>query len=415
MINDLKNTFSKLDNRDLFFFLIVATFPLSLIFGNLIINLSFILFAISFFINFDKNKIYLNNKAIYLLIFFFVTLLINVFFSQSPINSFPRVLKILFIILFTVEASRILNEYDLNKINIIFKVWLTIFCIVLIDCFFEIIFGFNTLGFYSELPGRISSFFGGELVVGAFIYGFSLFSISYLIIQKKNNYILLFFIFSIIIISFLIGERSNFIRLFISILIFSMLAIKVNFFYKIITFFSIIGLFVGFLNFNSEYKYRYYTQIKSLYSKNGVDNFLKNSQYGAHQTAAIKIFYEYPFFGVGIKNFRHESNKKKYEEDNASHIRQATHPHQLHLEFLSETGFFGYLSFLIFILSSLIIAIQNFFKEKNLYQLSGIIFIITSLLPILPSGSFLSTFSSGIFWLNFAVMIGFCKFLKNKS
>ena len=34
-------------------------------------------------------------------------------------------------------------------------------------------------------------------------------------------------------------------------------------------------------------------------------------------------------------------------------------------------------------------------------------FIITSILPLLPSGSFFTTFTSGIFWLNFAIMSGF--------
>ena len=61
--------------------------------------------------------------------------------------------------------------------------------IVILDCVFEIIFGFNTLGFSTPLVGRVASFFGDELVVGAFIYGFSLFFISYLIMQNSNNYI----------------------------------------------------------------------------------------------------------------------------------------------------------------------------------------------------------------------------------
>ena len=169
-------------------------------------------------------------------------------------------------------------------------------------------------------------------------------------------------------------------------------------------------------NFNEIYKYRYYDQIKTLFKKNGIENFYKNSQYGAHQRAAIKIFYEHPLFGVGIKNFRHESVKEKYKDDKyeGTNYRQATHPHQIHLEFLSETGIVGYLSFLIFILLSLLISFKNYIKNKNVYQLSGIIFIFTSLLPLLPSGSFLSTFNSGIFWINYLIMIGFCKYLKVK-
>ena len=46
--------------------------------------------------------------------------------------------------------------------------------------------------------------------------------------------------------------------------------------------------------------------------------------------------------------------------------------------------------------------------SASLYAL-GIIFIFTSLLPILPSGSFMSTFTSGIFWFNFALMAGYIK------
>ena len=99
---------------------------------------------------------------------------------------------------------------------------------------------------------------------------------------------------------------------------------------------------------------------------------------------------------------------------NATDSKQSTHPHQIHLEFLSETGIFGYLSFAIFIIFSSAIAIKNYTKHKNIYQLASILFILTSLLPILPSGSFLSTFNSAIFWINFSVMVSCCKILKSK-
>ncbi|MDC1224444.1 hypothetical protein N8Z31_03000, partial [Pelagibacteraceae bacterium] len=108
---------------------------------------------------------------------------------------------------------------------------------------------------------------------------------------------------------------------------------------------------------------------------------------------------------------RYESNKDKYEniEYERTRHRQATHPHQIHLEILSETGTFGYLSFLIFILLSLFLSLKNYFKNKNVFQLSGIIFVLTSLIPMLPSGSFFTTFSSGIFWVNYALMIAYIK------
>jgi len=416
MIDKIKKNISKIDNSDKLFFAVLTFFPLGLILGNLIINLLFFLLSISFFLNFKSNKYYIKNNIIILLSFFFTSLLINLIFSLYPINSILRIIKIFFIMLFIIETLRIFQKYNERLLSNIFLVWSLLVIIVLLDCIFEILFGFNSLGFSAQMPGRIASFFGDELVVGAFIHAFSLFFISYLIIKNSNNYIISLAILGIIIVSFLIGERSNFIKLFISIIIFSIFAFRVNIFHKILTFFILIGLILGVLNFNEEYKYRYYGQIQNLYKENGLIYYYKNSQYGAHQNTAIKIFKEYPLFGVGVKNFRHESIKDKYKnlKIGVNHAKQSTHPHQVHLEFLSETGIFGYLSFIIFIFLSLVIGIKSFRKNKNIFQLAGIVFILTSLMPILPSGSFLSTFNGSIFWINFSIMMGYCKISKSK-
>lgn len=414
MINYFKNNISIIQNKDKFFFLILSFFPLSLILGNTIINLFIVFSSISFLINFKENKFYFKNKIILLLSFFFITLLINIFFSQNPFNSSLRVIKIIFIIFFIIESLRIFEKYHFKQLKIIFIVWSVIFSITLIDCLFEIIFGFNLTGNKTIMQGRIASFFGEELVVGAFVHGFALFALSFLVSQNKKNYILFLSVLLILTISFLIGERSNFIKLFICISLFLFIAIKGNYFNKILVLLSLSGIILFFLNFNDNFKNRYYDQLNSLFEKNGIEKFYRNSQYGAHKDVALNIFKEYPFFGVGIKNFRHESGKPKYfnKEYSASVVRQSTHPHQIHLEFLSETGLFGYLSFLIFILSSLIISIKNYYKNRNIFHLSGIIFVFSILIPLLPSGSFLSTFNSGIFWANFAIMAAFSKNIK---
>ena len=282
--------------------------------------------------------------------------------------------------------------------------------------YFEVIFGYNTLGFSTTLQGRVASFFKEELIVGAFVYGFALFFIGYLINNNSNKFIVGICIVSIIMISFLIGERSNFLKLFISIIIFSFIFFRVSFLKKILFFLISILLMIGVLNFSKDYKHRYYGQIETLFKENGLIKYYKNSQYGAHHNTAIQIFREYPFFGVGIKNFRLESGKQLYRNDEygKTNSRQSTHPHQVHLEFLSETGIFGYFSFLSFIAYSLFISFKNYLRYKNIFQLSSIIFLLTSLLPLLPSGSFLSTFNSGIFWINYIIMIGMCKNLKFK-
>ena len=140
-------------------------------------------------------------------------------------------------------------------------------------------------------------------------------------------------------------------------------------------------------------------------------SFIKNSQYGAHYNAAYKIFLAHPYFGIGIKNFRKESGKDKYNNDEYkwTHKRMTTHPHQIHFEFLSETGLFGYISFLIFILASLFLSIKNYLEFKNFYQLMAILYISATLIPLVPSGSFFSTFTAALFWINYSVMMGYNK------
>ena len=392
-------------------FILLALYPVAIISGNLLINVFIFLFSISFFLNFRKEKDFFQNNVFYLLSFFFLSLLLNLFFSLYFEHSVIKVAKVLFIIFFVLEIKRIVNSDNRKYMQYVYLSWFIIFLVLSIDVVFEIIFGFNTIGNKSYMPGRISSFFGDELVVGAFYHGFVLFFLSYLMVKKVKNNTMILFIIAVLIISFLIGERSNFIKIFISVIIFSYIALRIDFKIKIISSLVIILSLIGIINFNENYKYRYYEQIKYLFSINGYSKYLKQSRYGAHQNAALKIFQEHKFFGVGIRNFRIESSKKKYEnkEYEKTDYRHSTHPHQIHYEILSETGLIGYLSFLIFILISLYLSIKSYINTKNLFQLSGIIFIVTSLIPILPSGSFWTTFASGIFWLNYAVMASYIK------
>jgi O-antigen ligase len=112
-------------------------------------------------------------------------------------------------------------------------------------------------------------------------------------------------------------------------------------------------------------------------------------------------------FGVGLKNYRNESDKEMYENNNfrETKARWATHPHQLHWEFLSETGLFGYSVFIIFFIFIFITNIKSLIIRFNLYQLSSMLFIMASVLPFIPSGSFFTTYGATLFWINFSIMI----------
>ena len=426
-MNNIKfktNNYNSFDYLSLF---LIALFPIAIITGNFFINLFTFLISLNFLFNIRYNIHFLKDKLFYILVFFFLTLIINLIFSVNIENTYPRVLKFLFIIFFIYEFQRITQKFNNTHLKNVYKLWSILFIFVSLDIIFEIIVGQNLLGFKANLPGRIASFFGDELVVGAFYHGFVLIFLSYLINIKSNKYILLLSVICIILISFFIGERSNFIKLFISVLIFFLFIVKTNYKTIISLIVVLVISFLSIINFNNEYKNRYLYQFMptheaspalrpsgSLFSINGYFDFMKKSQHGAHRISAYQIFKDHMYTGVGIKNFRDVVAEKKYENNEylLTKLRHGTHPHQIHYEFLSETGIVGYISFLIFILFSLYVAIKNYSTSKNLYQLSGIIFVITSLLPIIPSGSFFSTFGGGIFWLNFAIMIGLNRSIK---
>ena len=90
------------------------------------------------------------------------------------------------------------------------------FFIVFFDLIFEYYFGHNILGFQSSMPGRLASFLNTELKIGNYYTGFSLLALSFIFnyFRQKKKLFVFFLSILIILIGFLIGERSNFIKLF---------------------------------------------------------------------------------------------------------------------------------------------------------------------------------------------------------
>jgi len=394
-------------------FFLILLFPIFLITGNFLINFFYICISILSILNFKQKNDFFRSNIFYLLIFFLIYLFINLLLSVNFSNSYPRVIKFLLIILFVKEIFNFNYKGEICFEKII-KFWTILYIIVTIDILFELIFGFNTLGFKSYLEGRVASFFGDELVVGTFYHFLSLLVLSYFIKNKYSNFLVILLIITIISISFMIGERANFLKLFFSILLLSSLILKIDFIKKTGLVFLTLLIISSIFYTNDGLKKRYYNQISIIYSIDGFKKYFKESQYGAHQNTAYEIFKDNILFGVGLKNFREESKKSIYENSDykKTNERQATHPHQIHLELLSELGLIGYILFLILITHSIIVSAKNYSVKKNPYQLSTLIYILSCLIPLIPSGSLFSTFFGGIFWFSFGLMISFNKKIK---
>lgn len=415
----MKNIISIFKNEtkfNIFGLFLISFLPIVLLSRSAVLN-SFIL-IINFFFIFkifnEKNFGFFNNKYFYGLLLFWISLIINAFLSIDTLNSLERAVGFLRFIILVFAISYFLTLKNSKYQKIIFLIWLTIFFITTFDLIFESIFGFNLLGYVSYMPGRLAGFLNKELKIGHFYSAFILISIStyYNLSKKHMSTLIIFFLF--LIVSFLIGERANFLKTILISIIFILFLEKKKFNKKLITaFFIILSLgLISIINFNEKYKIRFWEQFIRVLNTKNYETLINNSQYAAHYDTAKQIFKNNILFGVGLKNYRNESYKPIYENKNflETKSRWATHPHQIHWEFLSETGIFGYSIFIIFLIFIIVTNIRSLLSKFNLYQLSSMLFIIASVLPFIPSGSFFTTYGATLFWINFAIMISF----KNK-
>lgn len=389
---------------------LIAILPISLLLGSAIINILIITIDLLFlYIFFKKKEFNLENKiSFYILLIFWLSLLVNLIYSSDFINSFSRCVGFIRFAILALAIQFFIENSSSKKMNKVFLTWSIIFFIVSFDLIFEFILGFNLSGNTSYMPGRLSSFLGNELKIGHYYLAFNLLAISLVYYYFKNNTLLYFILFSTTFISLIIGERANFIKFTFMVIFFIYFFEKKNFYFKSILIFLMISFLAIFISINNTYKERFWTMFGDIMiEQKNISKMINFSPYGGHWHAAWEIFNENKIFGVGLKNFRKVSGEQKYYNKNVAYSksRQTTHPHQLHLEFLSETGIFGSIFLVFMVISSIIAGIKNYIKSRNLYCLSSLLFFCASTLSILPTGSFFTTYGAAIFWINYGIFM----------
>ena len=394
------------NNIEKIYIFLFSLIPLSIIFGSSISLINILIILIFFLIFTAKNiekQIFKNSTIIFLISIYFY-LIFNSFiaidFEMSATRNFGF---IRFILLFIV-VNYLFNLS--NKTNNIFSFWSLSIIIVAFDSFIEFFLGRNILG-YGELYGdRIVSFFKDEPIVGGYLNAFIFIIIGYFFdkfIEKDLRFkillvFIIFFLFSAVLIT---GERSNGIKVVFGLILFFILNKRLNFNYKIFTLLSVITIFL-FAILNSSYlKNRYYHMfVYHLTDSERLSTFLEKQQYFELYKSGIAIFKDYPFFGVGNKNYRVVSRN----EDIIKDYEWSTHPHQIYFEFLSEHGAVGTIILLSLIFIMMFKNLKIIILSRNSIQLGCLIYLIINFLPILPSGSFFGDFNSTLFWLNLSIM-----------
>lgn len=386
-------------------------FPVFIILGPFALNSFSVIFSIYAIINYKSlKKLKIFDKKIFFIFFSFIILIFpfeSIDFKNSFLKylSFFRFLFMLFGLIILFEKENIKDNF-FNKIYQLYIIFLTI---IIIDVFIEYFSGSNLLGFSSNYVGRIASFTNDELIIGYIFSFLTLFTLIF--IYKRTNHFYFYLVVLILVgTSFFIGERSNFIKLTLLILTFSLL----HFFYlnkfKIKNLFLIISFFIVLIISFFQITKNTYVGKRFYYSFNdNIKEEFYSTKHAAHYVTAYRIFLNNPLFGIGINNFFLESSKEEYKTTKFN--PSSTHPHQIYLEIMSEVGLLGLIYFIFIFLYPVFISIKSFVKNRDINIISHLLLHIFFIFPILPSGSFFGTNYGIPFWFNLSILL----YLSKKS
>ena len=395
-----------------YFLFLFSLIPASIIIGPAISLFNILLIDISFifFILFKKDFKFLSNKTVKLIILLCLYLIFNSIIAKDFSMSAYRNLGFIRFGIFFLAFNYFF--YNNDFVNRVLVIWALTLSFLSLDTYLESISGTNILGYGEAYGARIVSFFKDEPIVGGYINGFYLIIIGFLFylnnkILNKYKYIILIFTIFFITAIILTGERSNSIKAILGFFLFYFLNDHFKFKEKILSVLLLVLVFIFLLNTSNFLKLRYggqfFKPIISIFQSNN-DIIIereanKNLYIGLYQSG-FEVFKKYKIFGVGNKNYRLETCSN---EKNPKYLC-STHPHQLYFEFLAEHGIMGAL-ILIFILSSLILSkIKIILSSKNYLQLGCLTFLLTSFIPLLPSGAFFADYNLTIFWINLSIM-----------
>lgn len=455
----------KILNRSLFLDLSNITsllfylFPIFFILGSALINIYFIILFLLCFIWFIQNR----KKFYFILLSYekiFLIFICYLFISNLLILNFNSFLKIIYftIFLFILIIFRYLKpNINFQKKN---EYFLIIFFLFLsIDAIVQFIFGVNFFGIKNPSDARISGIFGDESILGSFLSKFLIIIVAILLNYFNKWFsgpVKIFYLLIFIFIIFLSGERISFISGMFFLFIFLLYVKK----YKLITFYFFISLILILTLLKSshlkDYKNRYLLFIADLgivlnlpekylstqefideqhkiyIKKNNTqsDEFiamrlgiskekvliLRNNEkikynflssfHGGLYANTIRLFKEKKFFGHGIKNYRQVCKNPQNPQyfsynENIYKYHCSSHPHNIYLELLVETGLVGTLIFIIF---TIVYIFQIKINRNDLIQSALFITIISLFFPLIATGSIFSS-KFFIYYLFFIVYL----------
>jgi hypothetical protein len=400
-----------------FFFLCLI--PLALVFSRFFADFFVVIICVLFIAkSLIEKKNYFNNIFFKIFLLFWTLISLRSLFSEDIYFSFRSSFTFIRFAILALAINYLIKNNS-KRIYLLFLTIILLLLLVAIDGVYQFFNGRNILGFEQITAGRVSGFFKDELILGSYISRLapifigSYFYCKYLKLIKKN-YDDLFLIVSIFLLFAVIlsGERVSTVYIFITVF-FSLFFFSIEKKYKILitlfTIFLLTFIFIKSKTISNRY-FIIFDQVGFAKLENKEDQkiYFMSTDHHHHAIAAYKIFKENILFGSGAKMFRVICDKRYKDASNSC----TTHPHNLIMQFLSETGIFGFLFYvfsLFYVLFQMIKIIKKIiigpladnYKAKFFYLVA----LLISLFPVLPSGNFFNN------WIGIVSFLGLGMYL----
>lgn len=400
-------------------FFLLCLIPLALVFSRFFADFFVVIICILFITkSLIEKKNYFNNIFFKIFLLFWTLISVRSLFSEDIYFSFRSSFTFIRFAILALAINYLIKNNS-KRIYLLFLTIILSLLLVAIDGVYQFFNGRNIFGFEQITPERVSGFFKDELILGSYISRLSpiligtYFYCKYLKLIKKN-YDNLFFIASIFLLFVVIisGERVStayiFITVFFSLFFFS-IKIKYKILITLFTIFFLIFVFIKSKTISNRYFFIFdQVGITKLENKEDPKIYFMSTDHHHHAIAAYKIFKENILFGSGSKMFRIICDKRYKDASNSC----TTHPHNHIMQFLSETGIFGFLFYffsLFYVLFQMIKVIKKIiigpiadnYKAKFFYLVA----LLISLFPVLPSGNFFNN------WIGIVSFLGLGMYL----
>ena len=415
----------------------IVFFPLLLLIGPLFSEL-FLISVIIFFLFFiikEKKKIFYRNKFFIFFLFFYISTIYSTLLNYYNLDSSISGIFYFRILLFSFSIWFVLENFDVfNKKTILF--YNLFFLLIIFDSLLQFYSGKNLLN-YEITSGRISGFFGEELILGGFILRILPIFLLFIVMNndlntyKKNIYYATIISLASFVI-YISGERTAFgLLILYFITLFFMSPHLRKFISIVIIIFLTLSVFLT--NFENSNKInpanrmfvKSYNQIigkgaekHEEFKKKIFDKiYIFSHDHQGHYMLSYKIFEDHMISGTGPKGFRYLCRNKIYILENNDGC--STHPHNTYIQVLVSNGLIG---FFLLMLAFFYISKEMFLYRKNMRNkvtynkkeickaiLISAMFI--NLWPFIPSGNFFNNWLSMLYFYP----VGFYLYFKHQN